>query len=753
MPTAYPLGLDDFTNPTPADDLNTPAVLHSDEHSNANDAIEALESWVGISGTSVQASHEFRIVQLEIAPPNQSSVVVWDEGSFVGTGTIINFVGANVDTSISGTVIRVFITGSSGGLLPVFPQEVIGIYGQDEGTPLGTGTILNVVGDNIDISLSGTVLRILHTNPTITFPQEVIGVYGQNQGVPLGTGSIFNVNGSRLIFSISGTSLELSNSPDPIEIIGIVGQDEGTLLGTGTTLNVVGSNIAMSLSGTVLNITHADTPVTFPQEVIGVMAWDEGQPLGTGTILNITGDGIVASLSGTVLQIQHSHPQNIDQIGILGQSKGVNLGTGTIFNVNGTRLVLSLSGTSLELSNSPEPVDNIGMFGSGLGTGTVLSISGPRLSMTLTGSSLNIISSPDAVELIGIYGLNNGIPLGTGTWLDFGNNTSTTISGTVLRVNVNNPSFPQSQIGIMGQDEGLLLGTGTTLNVVGNNIAMTLSGTVLNISHTDTPVTFPAELIGVMGQNKGIALGTGTTLNINGTRLVGTLSGTVLDLSNSPDPVELIGIFGQDEGINIGTGTILNVVGSRLSLSLSGTVLNLSSSPDPVDGIGVMLQNNGKNIGTGTTLDVMGSLTVSGSVTQLRVPKTVAFVVNGVPSGAFTNYAAIDTTYSAQMVDLVGYGQCKLGGVFGSTAPNTASGTIVHLMWATGSSYATLQELALNKDAEEGRLRWITSTQRSTPWFTIHTGSAVADVGVYLRVTGGNAVADPTLLGIFAEFR
>jgi len=41
--------------------------------------------------------------------------VAWDEGVFLGTGTVLNFVGDNVQASISGSVVRVFVTGSSSG--------------------------------------------------------------------------------------------------------------------------------------------------------------------------------------------------------------------------------------------------------------------------------------------------------------------------------------------------------------------------------------------------------------------------------------------------------------------------------------------------------------------------------------------------------------------------------------------------------------------------------------------------------------
>lgn len=50
MPTNYPTSLDNFTNPTANDSLNLPS--HSTQHSNANDAIEAIEAKLGVGNAN-----------------------------------------------------------------------------------------------------------------------------------------------------------------------------------------------------------------------------------------------------------------------------------------------------------------------------------------------------------------------------------------------------------------------------------------------------------------------------------------------------------------------------------------------------------------------------------------------------------------------------------------------------------------------------------------------------------------------------
>lgn len=93
--------------------------------------------------------------------------------------------------------------------------------------------------------------QVIIYNPPTALPSSQVGLFGQNAGVPLGTGTTLNVNGSRLLLGISGTVLNLTNSPDPQEVIGIFGISGTSSLGTGTSL-VVGNYLGFSISGTFL---------------------------------------------------------------------------------------------------------------------------------------------------------------------------------------------------------------------------------------------------------------------------------------------------------------------------------------------------------------------------------------------------------------------------------------------------------------------------------------------------------------------
>lgn len=62
MSTAFPSALDNFTNPTASDYLDT--VPHTAQHANINDAVEALEAKVGITNSAVTSSLDYKISYL-----------------------------------------------------------------------------------------------------------------------------------------------------------------------------------------------------------------------------------------------------------------------------------------------------------------------------------------------------------------------------------------------------------------------------------------------------------------------------------------------------------------------------------------------------------------------------------------------------------------------------------------------------------------------------------------------------------------
>jgi hypothetical protein len=59
MTTSFPSGLDALTNPTSSDGLNSPD--HAGQHADLNDAVEALEAKVGVDGSAVVTSLDYKV--------------------------------------------------------------------------------------------------------------------------------------------------------------------------------------------------------------------------------------------------------------------------------------------------------------------------------------------------------------------------------------------------------------------------------------------------------------------------------------------------------------------------------------------------------------------------------------------------------------------------------------------------------------------------------------------------------------------
>lgn len=65
MSTLFPASLDVFTNPTASSNMNDPAVAHHTQHANANDAIRAVETAIGITGSTDANSINYKLSALQ----------------------------------------------------------------------------------------------------------------------------------------------------------------------------------------------------------------------------------------------------------------------------------------------------------------------------------------------------------------------------------------------------------------------------------------------------------------------------------------------------------------------------------------------------------------------------------------------------------------------------------------------------------------------------------------------------------------
>jgi microcystin-dependent protein len=99
LATSFPTGLDALTNPTSANGLNSPD--HAGQHSDANDAIEALEAKVGVNGSAVTSSLDYKITNINAS--NLASGTV-PSARVAGAYTGVTSVGTLGSLTVTGDV-------------------------------------------------------------------------------------------------------------------------------------------------------------------------------------------------------------------------------------------------------------------------------------------------------------------------------------------------------------------------------------------------------------------------------------------------------------------------------------------------------------------------------------------------------------------------------------------------------------------------------------------------------------------------
>ena len=119
MAINFPTSLDVFTDPTASDQLNLPS--HSGQHTDLNNAVEALEAKVGINSSAVTSSHDYKIAQLEARTSGKiqqvQSTVKTDDFSTTANGPV-DVTGLSVTitpSSASSTILVMTTIPTTGG--------------------------------------------------------------------------------------------------------------------------------------------------------------------------------------------------------------------------------------------------------------------------------------------------------------------------------------------------------------------------------------------------------------------------------------------------------------------------------------------------------------------------------------------------------------------------------------------------------------------------------------------------------------
>ena len=144
MATNFPTSLDSLTNPTSSSALNLPS--HSSQHADANDAIEALQAKVGVDGSAVTTSLDYKVANAgglallsdTTISSGSSSVTVSSvfSSSYANYKILIH----NIRGSASADIRFKFAAGGNGYYWASRSKSIAGSTDDDNGNYFGTGT-------------------------------------------------------------------------------------------------------------------------------------------------------------------------------------------------------------------------------------------------------------------------------------------------------------------------------------------------------------------------------------------------------------------------------------------------------------------------------------------------------------------------------------------------------------------------------------------------------------------------------------
>ena len=142
MATNFPSSLDSFTNPTAVDTLDSPP--HDTQHADANDAIGALEAKVGVNGSAVTTSHEYRINSIEELNTNEQTGTTYTL-ALTDDGKVVEMNNASANT--------LTVPPNSSVAFPVGSQILVLQTGAGQTTlAAGVGVTVNSKDGNLKLS-------------------------------------------------------------------------------------------------------------------------------------------------------------------------------------------------------------------------------------------------------------------------------------------------------------------------------------------------------------------------------------------------------------------------------------------------------------------------------------------------------------------------------------------------------------------------------------------------------------------------
>lgn len=148
MSTVFPVSIDNYTNPNPTDDVSV--VVHSTQHANHNDSIEAIEAKLGINSSAVTTSIDYLLKSSSSSDPGHKHTAASLTGIPDGSGTT-NEISYWVDSNTLGAL-----------AVATYPSltEVSYVKGVTSAIQTQLNTKIDAIGDTVTSGTTGAILHI-----------------------------------------------------------------------------------------------------------------------------------------------------------------------------------------------------------------------------------------------------------------------------------------------------------------------------------------------------------------------------------------------------------------------------------------------------------------------------------------------------------------------------------------------------------------------------------------------------------------
>ena len=184
MTTNFPSGLDAFTNPSATDAMDSVTVPHATQHADLNDAVEALQAKVGVDGSAVTTSLDYKVANQGLTFIKSVTV-----GSSVSSVVVSDAFSATYDNY---KIIVTDVTGSSNRALDLrlgsetgSNYKYVGHYQQwSSSTIVPYGPTTNTLFDSVGRS---TTTGSNHTVIDLYSPYKTKATHGYSNGAGMGS--------------------------------------------------------------------------------------------------------------------------------------------------------------------------------------------------------------------------------------------------------------------------------------------------------------------------------------------------------------------------------------------------------------------------------------------------------------------------------------------------------------------------------------------------------------------------------------